>query len=239
MKQFVLVIASVMLVATASIAQVEDRKIYEGKDPFAFVNGSKPGMPVWDATLKAFVPQSGDTREVVVIDQPFSVAAGQEVVFENKIIYIQHSVRSDINIFGTLRIRNCFLSWRQTEHQQTWIRVWRGGVLDIKDSYSFRGNQYWVNWNFEDGSTIIFDHFVGDPWTAASGSVTYSSSNFSTVRFTFLSNVYNSNVRVSDAHHLWFELYPPENCTFEISFPKRTSGLTGTSTIFGIIQRLL
>jgi len=197
-----------------------DRKIYEGK-LFEFVNGSKPGMPIRDNNKNIFVPQANDTREIMVIDQTFSVAAGQNYLIENKIVYVRPTARSDINIFGTLKIRNSFLSWQQTEHQQTRFRIKQGGILDIKDSYSFWGSQYWVNWDYENGSTIILDNFVGDPWTSMSGSVNYTSKNFSTVYLTFLSNVFNSNVNITDAHNLYLEIYPPENSTFDITFPEK------------------
>jgi hypothetical protein len=117
---------------------IVDRKIYEGNS-FEFVNGSKPGMPIRDNNKNIFVPQANDTREIMVIDQTFSVAAGQNYLIENKIVYVRPTARSDINIFGTLKIRNSFISWQQTEHQQTRFRVKQGGILDIKDSYSILG----------------------------------------------------------------------------------------------------
>ncbi|OFY50344.1 MAG: hypothetical protein A2X22_07065 [Bacteroidetes bacterium GWF2_49_14] len=228
MKRVGLLIVFLILTTIIAEAQIVDRRIYEGNEPFAFVNGSKPGMPVWDSNIKAFVPQANDTRSILVLDQTFSVPPGQEYLIENKIVYIRPTARADIIIDGTLKIRNSFLSWQQTEHQQTNLRVRRDGVLDIKDSYAFRANQYWLNWDYENGSTLIFDNFVGNAWTAMDGSVNYTSKNFSTVRLTLLSHVFNSNVTITDAHHLWLELYPPENSVFDISFPEKRKWIDWT-----------
>ena len=156
MKSSLVKIFRLVLILSAAnppYAQIVDRSIYENSWVFAFVNGSKPGMPVWDSNLKAFVPQANDNRVIIVLDQTFSVPAGQTYLIENKIVYVRPTARADINIYGTLTIRNSFLSWQPTEHQQTGFRVQRNGTLDVKDSYSFRRNEYWVNWKYEDGST--------------------------------------------------------------------------------------
>lgn len=95
-----------------------------------------------------------------------------------------------------------------------------GGELNISDSYVFWHNKYWVNWDFEDGSTVYFDHFVGNPWTSIHGSVNYTSLNYSTVKLTFLRETHDSIVEISDAHHLWFELFPPAG-EHVITFPEK------------------
>jgi len=182
---------------------------YEGDCVFCFVDGSDPSMPVWNDKLQGFEPQSGDTREQIVLDESFTVPAGQTVTFENKIIFVKPHQRRDIQAYGTLVIKNSLLIWVQTEHQETELRIKKGGKLSIENSYSFSGNQFWVNWNYEDGSTISFDHFVGDPWTSLSGTVNYSAINFSTVHVTIFGNVKNTSIKVSDAHNVWLELYPP------------------------------
>lgn len=182
---------------------------YEGDCVFCFVDGSDPSMPVWNDKLQGFEPQSSDTRQQVVLDENFTVPAGQTVTFDNKIIFVKPHQRRDIQVYGTLVIKNSLLIWQQTEHQETELRIKKGGKLSIENSYSFSGNQFWVNWNYEDGSTISFDHFVGDPWTSLSGTVNYSAINFSTVHVTIFGNVKNTSIKVSDAHNVWLELYPP------------------------------
>ena len=110
--------------------------------------------------------------------------------------------------------------WKQTGYQQTLLRIKRGGSLIIENSYSFWGNQYWVNWDYEDGSTVKLDHFIGAPWTSISGSVNYTAVNNSTVKLTFFENVHDTTVHISDAHHVWFEIFPPEG-THTLSFPEK------------------
>jgi hypothetical protein len=193
---------------------------YEGDCIFCFVDGSDPSMPVWNDKLQGYEPQSGDTREQIVLVENFSVPAGQTVTFENKIIFIKPHQRRDIQVYGTLVINNSLLIWEQTEHQQTELRIKNGGKLSIENSYSFSGNQFWVNWDFEDGSTIYFDHFVGDPWTSLWGTVNYTAVHFSTVHVTIFGNVKNTSFKVSDAHSLYLELYPPAG-NYVMTLPAR------------------
>jgi hypothetical protein len=112
------------------------------------------------------------------------------------------------------------LIWQQTEYQQTRLRVMDGGTLIAENSYSFWGNQYWVNWDFEDGSTIYFDHFIGDPWCSLSGSVEYTAVNYSTVKLTIGNETHDTTVRVSEAHHVYLELFPPDG-THTMVFPEK------------------
>ncbi len=197
------------------------REKYEGDDVFSWVDGSEPDMPVWDDSRGGWAPQASDTREQIVWDQTFAVAPGQVVTVENKIVWVRPTARANIQIAGTLHIRNSLLLWDQTEHQQCRFEVESGGILDIKDSYAFSGNQYWVIWEFKDGATVIYDHFVGNPWTSAEGRIDLSAVNFSTIKFTFQSGVYDSNVQITDAHHVWLEIYPPENSSIDITFPEK------------------
>jgi hypothetical protein len=182
---------------------------YEGECVFCFVDGSDPDMPIWDNDRQGWTHQPDDPREQVILDETFFVGAGDEVVFENKIIWIRPNHRADIEVYGTLVIRDSLLLWDQTEHLQTRLRVKNGGTLIAESSYAFWGNQYWVYWEYESGSTIKFDHFVGNPWCSIHGSVDYTAVNYSTVKLTFLNDTHDTSVNVSDAHHVWFELFPP------------------------------
>ena len=182
---------------------------YEGDCQFCFVNGSEPDMPIFNPDTLGHMPQPDDPREQIVLDETFSVGAGEEVVFEDKIIWVRPKQRGDIVVYGTLIVRNSLLLWDQTEHQQTYLLIKNGGNLIVESSFAFGTNPFWVNWEYEDGSTILFDHFVGDPWTSISGSIDYTAINTSSVRITFLVGIHDTTVRISDAHHVWFELYPP------------------------------
>jgi hypothetical protein len=117
-------------------------------------------------------------------------------------------------------MKNSLLIWEQTNYRQAGLVVKRGGTLIIKDSYTFRDNNYWEYWEFEDGSTINFDHFVGDPWTSIHGSVDYTAINYSTVNLTFLNDTHDTKVQISNAHHVYFEVYPSEGI-YTITFPAK------------------
>jgi hypothetical protein len=151
---------------------------------FCFLDVNNPLEPIWKNSIQGYTYQKEDPREIIVIDENFQVQTGKNITFDNKIILIKPDQRKDITVFGTLTIKDSLLIWEQTEYQQTRLRIKKGGTLNIKDSFSFWGNQYWVNWEFEDGSTINFDHFIGDPWTTIQGSVNYTAVNFSTVKLT-------------------------------------------------------
>lgn len=187
---------------------------------FCFLKGEDPLEPVWDASVQGFTYRDGDPREIITIDENYKVPAGKTITFENKIILVKPLHRKDIEVFGTLIIRNSLLIWQQTENQQTRLRVKRGGTLIINDSYAFPGNPYWVNWDYEDGSTINFNHFVGNPWTTIHGSVNYTAINYSTVKLTFLNDMHDASVQISNAHELWLELFPSEG-TYTITFPAK------------------
>jgi len=199
---------------------LDPRSMYEGDCVFCFIGDSNPLEPVWDSTAGGFTYHEDDPRDIIVIDESFGVAAGQSITFENQIVLIQPTQREDIEVYGTLIIKDSLLIWHQTEHQQTRLRIKSGGTLMIEDSFSFWGNQYWVNWEFEDGSTIHFDHFIGDPWCSILGSVDYTAENFSTVKLTLLNETHDTSIKVSDAHHLWLELFPSAG-THAISFPTK------------------
>ena len=194
---------------------------YEGDCVFCFLDESRdPFMPIWDAESQGHTHQEMDPREQFVIDETFSVGANEEVLIENLIVWVRPNSRGDIEIYGKLVIRDSLLLWDQTEHQQTRLRIMNGGELFIEDSFAFWNNQYWVNWDFEDGSTVYYDHFVGNPWTSISGSVHYTAVNLSTVKLTLLSDAHDSVVEVSDAHHLWLEIFPSPG-EHEISLPEK------------------
>lgn len=209
-------------VAISGLALAQDeRSRYEGDCVFCWVDGSEPNMPVWSHVNGGFTHQASDTRERVVINQTFSVRSGEIRTFTDKIIWVRPSQRGDIEIYGSLILENCLLLWDQSEHQQARLRIKDGGSLRATDCYSFSSNSYWVNWEFESGSSIHFDRFVGDPWTSIWGSVDYESNNSSTVKMTFQNTTRGSSVQISDAHHLWFEIFPPLYRSVEISFAAR------------------
>ena len=198
-----------------------DRSKYEGDCVFCWIDGSEPEMPIWSEANGGFRPQVGDAREQIVLDQTFFVRRGETQTFINKTIWIRPSRRADIEVFGTLIFENCLLLWDQSEHQQTRLRIKNGGVLRATDCYSFSGNSFWVNWEFESGSSIYLDRFVGDPWTSIWGAVDYESTNGSTVKVTLQNTTSGSDVHIRNAHHLWFEIFPPLYRSVEISFAPR------------------
>ena len=204
----------------AAALAVDRRSAYEGANVFGFLSGSDPLMPIWDDASQGYAPRANDTREQIVIDETFTVAANEVVTFENQIVWVRPDQRQDIEVHGKLTISNSLLLWDQTQHQQTRLLIKDGGELNIKDSYVFGHNQYWVNWEYEDGATVYFDEFVGNPWTVISGAVDYTAVNFSTVKLTFLKETHDANFVVSDAHHLWLELFPPAG-EHEITFPEK------------------
>jgi len=199
-----------------------DRSRYEGDCVFCWIDGSEPDMPIWSDAAGGWIAQPGDAREQIVLDETFAVPAGERRLFMNTILWIRPSTREDIEIRGTLDLRNCLLLWDQTEHQQTRLRIKEGGSLLATSSYSFSANGFWVNWEFEPGSTIRLNRFVGDPWTSIWGAVDYEAIHGSTVSMTLQNSTAGSRVRIADAHHLWFEIFPPLGCSVDISFaPKR------------------
>ena len=175
-------------------------------------------MPVWNEGRGGFAPQGDDTRDEVVLDHNFSVLAGRTKTFRDTILWVRPSRRDDIEIFGTLILEDCLLLWDQSEHQQTRLRVKNGGTLQITDCYAFSANGFWVNWEFEHGSNIQLDAFVGDPWTSIWGSVQYESENFSTVKMTLQDSTRGTDIRIRDAHHLWLEIFPPLRRSVDLSF---------------------
>tara|TARA_B100001123_G_scaffold45604_3_gene46598 strand:- start:1232 stop:2446 length:1215 start_codon:yes stop_codon:yes gene_type:complete len=197
---------------------VDPRAIYEEQDVFGFVNGGAPLMPKRNSGSQGYTFQPDDPREQIVIDEAFQVGPNQEVVFENQIVWVRPDQRKDIQVYGKLTIRDSLLLWDQTEHQQTRLRIKNGGELNIKDSYSFANNQYWVNWDFESRAKVHFDNSVGDPWTSAAGALEYTALNYSTVKMTFPGEMRDATVRVTAAHHVWFEIFPPAG-RHQITFP--------------------
>jgi hypothetical protein len=193
---------------------------YEGDCVFCFFDDSNPREPVWDSAAGGFTYHEDDPREIIIIDETFTVPSGQITTFENQIVLIRPTQRKDIDVYGRLIIQDSLLIWQQTEYQQTRLIIKNGAELIIKDSYSFWGNQYWVNWDFEDGSKISFDHFIGDPWCSLEGSVEYVAKNLSTVKLTIGNFTHDTNIQVSDAHHLWLELFPSEG-THTVSLPEK------------------
>ncbi len=224
----VLALMGILVFAVGCAVAADDRSMYEGDCVFCFVDGSEPNMPVWSDSTCGFRPQATDTRDQVVVDQTFSVQRGETRTFSNKIVWVRPSRAGDIEIDGTLILENCLLLWDQTEHQQTRLRVKRGGMLSATDCYAFSGNSYWLNWEFEDGSTVRLSHFVGDPWTSVSGAVDYESVDFSTVKMTLQNSTRKSTIRIRDAHHLWFEIFPPLYRSVDISFAPRRQWMDWT-----------
>lgn len=199
---------------------VESLAQYEGDCVFCFIY-TDPLAPIWDDQRQGYVPRSDDAREQAVIDQNFTVPARGEVVFENQIVWMRSTQHKDIDIFGRLIFRNSLILWDQTAHQQTVLNIKRAGELRIENSYAFAANQYWWNWSFDDGATVYYDRFVGNPWTTMTGAVTYTAINYSTVKLTFFQSVQDSVVTVTDAHHVWFEIFPPTGGEYTLTFPEK------------------
>jgi len=61
---------------------------------------------------------------------------------------------------------------------------------------------------------------VGDPWTSGGGALDYTAINYSTVKMTFPRKTRDSTVRVADAHHVWFELFPAAG-KHKLTFPEK------------------
>jgi hypothetical protein len=203
------------------LAPPTDRARYEGDCAFCWIDGSEPDMPIWSEEAAGWRPQSGDTRETVVLDETFFVRSGRSEAFRNRIVRIRPTAREDIVIYGTLRFEGCLILWDQTEHQQTRLRVKNGGRLEIVNSYSFSANGFWVNWEFEPGSTIRLDRFVGDAWTSVWAAVDYEAVNFSTVKMSIQNQTSGSNLRIRDAHHLWLEIIPPVGRRVDVALPPK------------------
>ena len=217
-----LVLALLLPMTLAGIAATDaDRSKYEGDCVYCWVDGSEPGMPVWSEDDAGFTHQAEDRREQVVLDETFGVDRGEERSFRDKIIWIRPSQRGDMEVYGTLVFENCLLLWDQTEHQQTRLRVKNGGTLRATSTYAFSHNGFWVNWEYENGATVRFERFVGDPWTSIWGHVEYEAVDRSTVKMTIQNSTRDSVVRVVDAHHVWFEIFPPLGRYVEIAFAPR------------------
>jgi hypothetical protein len=193
---------------------------YEGDCTFCFVDGSDPSMPVWDQAAGGYKPQPGDTRTQTVLDENFVVPAKQVTTFENQIVFVRPHQRRDIHVYGTLIIKNSLLLWQQTEYQQTYLIIEKGGQLVIENSYAFSSNPFYFGWTFKDGSTVSFDHFVGGLWCSIWGSVNFTATNFSTVNLTVFGDVHDARLDISNAHHVEFEFFPPPG-TYEFSLPKK------------------
>jgi len=208
------------LTPDGQIVSTSPRAKYEADCEQCFVFDEGPAAPIGDPATAGWTYRPEDRREIVYLDENYQVPAGANRTFDNKIIIIKPVKRRDIQVFGTLTITNSLMLWRQTDSQQTRLAIEKGGTLIVKDSYAFSGNQYWLNWVYDDGSTAKFDHFVGDPWTTIHGSVNYSAMNYSTVRLTLLDDAHDTHVQISNAHEVWFEVFPPEG-TFTFTLPAK------------------
>ncbi|MBU1049418.1 hypothetical protein KKG90_05260 [Candidatus Bipolaricaulota bacterium] len=215
-----LLLGTVAIVGVVAAAK-PDRPQYEGDCVFCWIDGSEADMPVWSSATGGYTHQSRDERQQVVIDQTLSVRRGETRTFSNVIVWIRPTRRSDIEVSGKLVFENCLLLWEQSEHQQTRLRIKDGGTLRVTNSYSFSTNPYWVNWEFESGATVRLNRFVGDPWTSIWGAVDYESVDYSTVKMTFQNDTRGSNVQIRNAHHLWFEIFPPLYRSVDITLAPR------------------
>ncbi len=203
---------------------VEPRAKYERplNETWWFFDGTDPRMPIWDFTRQGFVPRPEDHREQIVIDETFSVPAGSDVRWENKIVWVRPHQRRNIMVFGKLTVSNSLLLWDQTQHQQAALEVKGGGTLRVENSYAFSSNPFWVSWDYQDHAVVALDHFQGDPWTTSHGKVTYSAVNASSVRMTLLGHLRNASIMITDAHQTWLELFPPAG-THQLSLPGRAT----------------
>ncbi len=180
---------------------------YEGDCEFCFINGNEPSMPI--ISHYGWAPNPNDKRDEIVIDENFTVARGEEVVFEDKIVWVRPNSRKNMDVYGRLIFRNSLVLWEQKEHQQTRLIIRNGGGLIAEDTYVFSTNQFWVNWDYQDGSTIYLDNYKGIPWGWIQGSVDFTALNYSTVHITFGNSTHNARVNISNAHHVDLELQFP------------------------------
>jgi len=217
------------LTPDGQIVSTSPRAKYEGDCVWCFVDGEGPLAPIGDPATGFLNSRAGDTRPVVTLDGGYQVPAGGNVTFDNKIIIVKPVQRKPIEVFGTLTITNSLMLWQQTDYNQTWLEIQKGGTLVVKDSYAFSGNQYWVGWEYEDGSTVKFDHFIGEPVQTIWGSVDYSAINYSDVKLTLLSMTHDTRVQVSSAHQVWFEIFPPPGTyTFRLPAKRQWADWTGS-----------
>lgn len=191
-------------------------RIYEGDCIFCFINGVDSKMPIWD---EGWTYRPDDGREVIVLDQTYSLGSDEEQIFDNKIIIVRPTEEGNIEISGKLVIKNSLVFWDQTQHQETRLQIKDGGSLEITSSYAFSTNEYWFHWEFEDGSTVVMDNFVGDPWTSVNGAVNFTSKNYSTVKLTVQKETAGSSINIQNAHHVWLTLYLPDG-KHEMHFPR-------------------
>ena len=141
------------------------------------------------------------------------------MLWDNKIVWVRPRAQRDISVFGTLIIRNSLVLWDETENLQTQLRVEAGGTLQADNSYCyFLSNQNDSRLNYEDGSTVRFDHFQGHLWTSMNGRVDYRAVNASTADMTIF-GVHDGTISISDAHDVWFELFPAAG-TYDFSLPR-------------------
>ena len=208
------------LTPDGQIVSTSPRAKYEADCEHCFVFDEGPLAPIADPATAGYTYRPGDTREIVTLDERFQVPAGKNITFDNKIVIVTPVQRKNIQVFGTLTITNSLMLWRETDNDQTHLTIEKGGTLIIKDSYSFSGNQFFPTWDYHDGSTVRFDHFVGDPWMSLTGSVNLSAINYSTVRATIFGPTHDAHVQISNAHEVWFEIYPPEG-TYTFTLPAK------------------
>ena len=208
------------LTPDGQIVSTSPRAKYEADCEFCFIGDEGPLAPVWDAVQGGNTYRPGDRREIVNLDENYQVLAGAHITFDNKIIIVTPVKKKNIQVFGTLTITNSLMIWRETDYDQTRLQIEKGGTLIIKDSYSFSGTQPIPIWDYDDGATVRFDHFVGDPWMTLTGSVTLSAINYSTVRLTIFGPTHDTHVQVSTAHTVWFEIFPPEG-TYIFTLPAK------------------
>lgn len=201
---------------------VEPRSRYERDraTQWYFIDGSDPRMPAFDEQRGGSVPAPGDMREQIVVDETFTVPAGTETRWEDKIVWVRPKARANILVHGTLVIRNTLMLWDQTEHQQTRIDVQSGGTLHIENSYAFSSNRFWINWDYQDGATVYLNRFQGNPWTSAYGQIHYTAVNASVVTMSIFPKVLDSSIDLHDAAAVWLELILPTG-THDITLPPR------------------
>ena len=223
MKRLTAIVSFVLVASTlfGTTAEAIDRSKYEGVE-HSWVDGSEPDMPVWNNKAQGFRPQKADKRKQVVIDERFVVPKGKTKTFKNKIVWMRSKTNKEdhLEVYGTLRFINCLILWKQRTHKQNQLQIKKGGSLYIKDSYAFSGNQYWFEWDYEDGSKVELDNYVGDAWTTIDGAVKYTAKNFSSARITFFSATKNTRVVILNANTVAFEIFPPEGSKSTITLPK-------------------
>ena len=215
MKRHLALLLLLVVIVPGNSAFAEDRSKYETNYAHEWIDGSEPDMPAFvivDESRNYYAPQKSDKRKRIYINENFVVPKGKTKTFYNKIVWMRpkSDAKKNIEVYGRLRFINCLILWEQTSSRHVQLVVKRGGSLYGKNTYAMKRTPHFAYWNYEDGSKVDFDRFRSNIMTSIYGSVRYTSRNFSTAWLSLFDDVNNSRVVVLNAHHTYFEIFPPE-----------------------------